>query len=112
MSSRPEVRYATIFIFPACGPSEMPIVSTTPERLTVKSGEIIDWTIVDATGRVKPGRVTIGWKGKSPVEREPVFERKARFSRVVVAKVPNGRYKYNVAIDGKVIFDPEVEVMN
>jgi len=111
MPNRPEVRYATIFIFPACGPSEMPIVSTTPERLTVRSGEVIDWTIVDATGRVKPGRVTIGWKGRSPLEGDTSFKR-ARFTRAVVAKVPNGRYKYNVAIDGKVIFDPEVEVMN
>lgn len=112
MPNRPEVRYATIFIFPACGPSEMPIVSTTPERLTVRSGEIIDWTIVDATGRVKPGRVTIGWKGQSPVEGDLSFDRKARFTRGVVAKVKNGRYKYSIAIDGKVIFDPEVEVMN
>jgi hypothetical protein len=40
------------------------------------------------------------------------FDRKSRFTRAVVAKVRNGRYKYNVAIDGKVIFDPEVEVMN
>ena len=111
MPTRPEVRYATIFIFPACGPSERPIVSTTPERLTVRSGEIIDWTIVDATGRVKPGRVTIGWKGRSPVEGDLAFT-KTRFTRVVVAKVPNGRYKYNVAIDGNVVFDPEVEVMN
>ena len=110
-NSRPEVRYATIFVFPSREKGAAPLVSMTPERLTVQPGEIVDWTIVDHAGVVKPSRVTISWKERSPVEKEPSFKR-ARFSRSRVAQVPAGRYRYSVAIDGKLVFDPELEIMS
>jgi hypothetical protein len=110
-NSRPEVRYATIFVFPG-REKGAPAVSMTPERLTVRRGEVVDWTIVDQTGMVKTGRVSIRWKERSPIEKEPSFKR-ARFARARVrAEVPTGRYRYSVAIDGKVVFDPELEIMS
>jgi hypothetical protein len=104
-----EVRYITIFIHPPTGKEAVPFVSTSPERLTVRRGDIVDWTIVDVTGKVPVSKVTVVWRGKSPVEKDPYFRR--RFARATVAG-PKGIYKYSIAIAGKVVFDPEVEVMN
>lgn len=108
---RPKIRYATIFVFPPPSGNDRPVVSTTPDRLTVSPGDVVDWTIVDATGAFKNSRLTIGWKERSPFEKDPSF-RRGRASRVPVARVPTGRYRYSVVIDGEVVFDPEVEVMN
>jgi hypothetical protein len=115
-NSRPEVRYATIFVFPGRAKDEKgtdaPGVSMTPERLTARRGEIVDWTIVDQTGVVKTSRISILWKERSPIDKEPSFKR-ARFARArVLAEAPPGRYRYSVAIDGKVVFDPELEIMS
>jgi hypothetical protein len=111
-NSRPEVRYATIYVLPSRDKGGAPSVSMSPERLTARKGDIVDWTIVDHQSGVKSSRITIQWKDRSPVDKEPSF-RRARFSRVrVVTEVPPGRYRYSVAIDGKVVFDPELEIMN
>jgi hypothetical protein len=99
-------------VFPGRDKGSAPAVSMTPERLTVRRGEIVDWTIVDANGVVKPSRITIRWKDRSPIEKEPSF-RRARFARArVLSEVPAGRYRYSIAIDGKVVFDPELEIMS
>jgi hypothetical protein len=107
--SRPRVRYATIFVFPPPARGKAPIVSTSPERLTVRPGDHVEWTIVNASGL--GGKVSIGWKEENPLRGESgsPFERRTR--DVVRPKAKGGIYKYSVLIDGKVAFDPEIEIM-
>lgn len=108
--SRLRVRYATIFVFPPAGRSKRPQVTTSPERLTVRRGDEVEWTIANVSGR--PGKVSIGWAKDDPMKsgaNEP-FERRARHT--VKTKVRPGLYKYNVLIDGEVVFDPELEIMS
>jgi len=104
------VRYATIYVFPPAARGKAPIVSTSPERLVVRAGDAIEWTVVDAAG--SGGRVTIGWAKDNPLKgttAEP-FERRTR--DYVRAKAKAGIYKYNVLLDGKVLFDPDLEIMS
>jgi plastocyanin len=104
------VRYATIFVFPPPARGKAPVVSTSPERLTVRAGDAVEWTVVNATGT--PGKVSVGWAKTNPLKgtsSEP-FERRTRDS--VRAKAEPGLYKYNVLLDGKVVFDPELEIMS
>lgn len=110
MSSRVRVKYATIFLFPPPAKGKGPVVSTSPERLTVREGDVVDWTVVDASGQAGQYKVTIGWEGRSPLKKEP--EPFDRTSRVSVKKVKPAIYKYSVLIDGKVVFDPELEVVS
>ena len=106
-AKRPKVRYATIYVFPAGAKGVR--VSAAPERLTVKPGDVVDWTIVNATSGAA-GEVSIAWKGRSPMTEEPKpFE---RFQRAEVRKVKSGLYRYSILINGKEVFDPELEVMN
>ena len=106
MSRRPRVRYATIYVFP--GGKKGVTVSAAPERLTVRPGDIIDWTVVIAAG--VDGRIGVQWQKDSPLKREP--EPFPRMTRAAVrTRVKDGIYKYSVTLDGKVVFDPEVEIM-
>lgn len=108
--SRLRVRYATVFVLPPAGKSRLPVVSTSPERLVVRRGDTIEWTVVNASGI--PGRVTFGWEQGNPLKgdsNEP-FDRRARDT--VIKKFKPGVYKYSVALNGKVLFDPEIEIMS
>lgn len=108
--ARLRVRYATIYLFPPAGKGKSAVVSTAPERLTVRTGDAVEWTVVNASG--SPAQVTIGWEKRSPLKGESgsPFERRAR--DMVRAKVERGIYKYSVLVDGKVAFDPELEIMS
>lgn len=108
--SRPRVRYATIFVFPPPAKGKAPVVSTSPERLTVRAGDYVEWTVVDATGM--GSKVSVDWGKRNPLKGESgsPFERRTRDA--VRAKAAPGIYKYNVLIDGKVVFDPELEIMS
>lgn len=108
--SRPRVRYATIFVFPPPAKGKAPVVSTSPERLTVRPGDYVEWTIVNASGM--GGKISVGWEKRNPLKGESgkPFERRTRDA--VRAKVEPGIYKYNVLMDGKVVFDPELEIMS
>ncbi len=106
---RTRVKYATIFIFPPAAKGKPAVVTTSPERLSVREGDLVDWTIVDATGQTAGRQVSLVWTGRSPLKEEPKpFE---RYVRAAVRKAKPGIYKYSVAIDGKVVFDPELEIM-
>ncbi len=105
-TTRRRVRYATIFVFPA-GPKGVRL-NAAPERLTVRAGDVVDWTVVNATGKAV-GLASIKWKDKSPLKREPKpFE---RFDRGVVGRVKPGCYRYSVVV-GDEVFDPELEVIS
>ena len=78
--------------------------------LAFRPGDAIEWTVVNAAGL--PGRVTLGWKKDNPLKGttgEP-FDRRVRDS--VRTKVKDGVYKYSVLLDGKVVFDPDIEIMS
>lgn len=106
--SRARVRYATIFIFPGGGRGKAVTVNAAPERLTVRPGDVIDWTVVNIAN--VPGRVSIAWKEGSPMRQEPdAFPRAGRGT--VRTKVKDGVYRYSILLDGKEVFDPEVEIM-
>ena len=109
MGARVRVKYATIFVFPAAKGAR-PKVSATPETLTVRPGDTVDWTVVNATAADSPGKVSIKWKEKNPVKGECAdFDRKARAQVRTSAK---GIYRYSILLDGVEVFDPEIEVMN
>jgi hypothetical protein len=108
--SRLRVRYATVFVLPPAGRGKAPVVSTSPERLVVRRGDTIEWTVVNASG--VPGRVSFAWKEVNPLKggsAEP-FDRRAR--DMVVRKAPKGVHKYSVLLNGKELFDPEIEIMS
>ena len=110
MGARVRVKYATIFVFPAAAKGGQVRVSATPETLTVRPGDTVDWTVVNATGADSPGRVSLKWKDKNPVKGEPKdFDRKARAQVRLRAK---GIFRYSILVDGVELFDPELEVMN
>ncbi len=86
-------------------------VSAAPETLSVRAGDTVDWTVVNATGADSPGRVSIKWKDKNPVKGEPKdFDRAARVTVRDDVK-PKKRYRYSILIDGVEVFDPEIEIM-
>lgn len=106
----PPVHYATLYLFGSG--NELSVGSVSPDRLTVRAGELVDWTIVDATGaKIDPRRVSIRWKdGRTPFANEPVFE--CRTARQPIARGSKGTYRYSLVLDGRELFDPELEVMN
>lgn len=109
--SRARVRYATIFVFPSAVKGKGARVSAAPETLTVRPGDIVDWTVVNATAADSPGRVSLKWKDKNPLKGEPTeFERSARATVRRDAKAGK-RYRYSILIDGVEVFDPELEIM-
>jgi plastocyanin len=111
MGARVRVKYATIFVFPAAAKGGRVKVSATPETLTVRPGDTVDWTVVNATAADSPGKVSIKWKDKNPLKGEPKeFDRKARAT--VRTSTRKGIYRYSILIDGVEVFDPELEVMN
>jgi plastocyanin len=108
---RARVKYATIYVFPPVVKGKGVRVSAAPETLTVRPGDVIDWTVVNATAAESPGRVSLKWKDKNPLKGDPKeFERSARATVRSDAK-PGRRYRYSIVIDGVEVFDPELEIM-
>ncbi len=107
--SRLRVRYATVFVLPPAGKGKVPIVSTSPERLVVRREDVIEWTVVNASGI--EGTVSFAWAKGNPLRGESAkpFPRRARDT--VHAKAGKGVYKYGVLFNDKLLFDPEIEIM-
>lgn len=107
--ARAKVKYATIFVFPSTTKGEKFRVNAAPETLTVRPGDTVDWTVVNATG--VPGKLSIKWKDKNPLKGEPKeFERAARATVRDDVK-PGKKFRYSILLDGVEVFDPELEVM-
>lgn len=104
-----EVRYVTIYLF-ATNDKKAPIrANAAPELLTVRAGDIIDFTVVDAAG--VGGNVTFEWDDRgNPLKDE--YKPFPRSARLRVRRGAKGRFKYNVLLDGKKVFDPEIEVVH
>lgn len=111
MAARARVRYSTIFVFPSTARGKGVRVNAAPETLTVRAGDVVDWTVVNAASDA-PCKVSIKWKDKNPLKGEPKeFDRAARAT--VRADVKAGRrYRYSIVIDGVEVFDPEIEIMS
>lgn len=107
--SRPRVRYATVYVLPPAGTSKQPIVSTTPEHLYVRRGEIVEWTVVNGTGQ--RGEVTFQWDKPNPLEGQSLEKFTRRASDTVRKDAKKGVYKYSVFLNGRKAFDPEIEIM-
>ena len=67
MGARVRVKYATIFVFPAAKGAASR-VSATPETLTVRPGDTVDWTVVNATAADSPGQGLDQVEGQEPGE--------------------------------------------
>ena len=110
--ARVRVKYATIFVFPPAAKGAQARVSAAPETLNVRAGDVVDWTVVNATAADSPGRVSIKWKDKSPLEEEPKeFDRAARATVRKDAKAGK-KFRYSILLDGVEVFDPELEIMS
>lgn len=110
MAARGRVRYSTIFVFPSTVRGKGVRVSATPETLTVRAGDIVDWTVVNAASDT-PYKVSIKWKDKNPLKGEPKeFERATRATVRSDVKARK-RFRYSILIDGVEVFDPEIEIM-
>ena len=109
MSSTREVRYATIYVFPSTDKRSKVRVNAAPETLSARAGDVVDWTVVDATGG--KGQIEIKWKDGTPLKEEP-----KAFGRAARARVRRGAkrgiYRYSIWLDGVEVFDPEIEIMS
>lgn len=108
MASR-EVRYVTIYLFPSTDKKSPVRANAAPELLTVCPGDIIDFTVVDAAG--VGGQVSFQWdeRGTPLKEEGKPFPRSTRLR---VRRGAKGRFKYDVLLNGKKVFDPEIEVVH
>lgn len=104
--------YVTVYLFGAS--SDGPFVaSVEPERLVVRRGEPVYWTLVksfrDDKGEQGRARVDIRFNGPTPLDTErPSFARSTETKIRRDAK--RGRYQYTVFVNGEPLFDPEVDI--
>lgn len=104
--------YVTVYLFgdSADGPF---VASVEPERLVVRRGEPVYWTLVknfrDDKGEAGRARVDIQFNERTPLDAErPSFARSAETKIRRDAK--KGRYPYTVVVNGEPLFDPEVDI--
>jgi hypothetical protein len=124
-SYSPVTRVITIEFRPVHRPKGGMEVVVTPEYAVVRSGDTIQWNV---QGLPAKAVVTVGHFiafGDAAIVK--VTKGKVRFGKPVVMKdadvkalrgvqtyhtknVDAGTYKYDVIVDGKVVFDPDVEI--
>ena len=95
---------ATIFVYQVNGQTR---VRTAPQLLGAGPGSI-EWTVVNLASDT-PVDVDITWHGDSPWGgREPIKIKGGNYRRSLVG-ARDGRYKYNVTVNG-FTEDPEIEI--
>lgn len=95
---------ATIFVYQVNGETR---VRTAPQLLGAGPGSI-EWTVVNLASDT-PVDVDITWHGDSPWGgREPIKIKGGSYRRSLVG-ARDGRYKYNVTVNG-FTEDPEIEI--
>jgi hypothetical protein len=108
MASR-EIRYVTVYLFPSNDKKSPVRANAAPELLTVRAGDIIDFTVVDAAG--VGGTVTFEWDERgNPLKDE--YKPFPRSVRLRVRRGAKGRFKYSILLNGRKVFDPEIEVVH
>ena len=111
MGARPRVRYATIFVFPGRAKGKVR-VNATPETLTVRAGDTVDWTVVNARPPTRPAGSSIGWKDKKPAEGRAARTSSARRGRRCAPRPSRASTATASCSTASEVFDPEIEVMN
>jgi hypothetical protein len=95
---------ATIFVYDVNGQTR---VRTSPQLLGAGPGSI-EWTVVNLASDA-PVDVDITWQGDSPWGgREPIKFNNGNFRRSLDG-ARDGRYKYNLTVNGYTE-DPEIEI--
>jgi hypothetical protein len=95
---------ATIFVYEVAGQTR---VRTSPQLLGAGPGSI-EWTVVNLASDA-PVDVDITWHSDSPWGgREPIKIKGGNYRRSLVG-ARDGRYKYNVTVNG-FTEDPEIEI--
>lgn len=95
---------ATIFVYQVNGETR---VRTSPQLLGAGPGSI-EWTVVNLASDT-PVDVDITWQNDSPWGgREPIKIKGGNYRRSLVG-ARDGRYKYNVTVNG-FTEDPEIEI--
>lgn len=95
---------ATIFVYQVNGETR---VRTSPQLLGAGPGSI-EWTVVNLASDT-PVDVDLTWQNDSPWGgREPIKIKGGNYRRSLVG-ARDGRYKYNVTVNG-FTEDPEIEI--
>lgn len=106
--------YVTVYLF-GSSPEGPFVASTAPERVVVRRGDVIYWSVVknfaDAKGEEGRARVEIRFNAERPIDGElPEF---ARLTKSVVSRrAKKGNYRYTIFVNNEPLFDPEVMIEN
>ena len=111
MAARPKVRYATIFVFPG-GAKGKVRVNATPETLTVRPGDVVDWTVVNAASDASAGRVSDRLEGSQSAEGRARRSSIARRGPGCAPRPGPAATSTASCSTARSVFDPEIEVMN
>lgn len=106
--------YVTVYLY-GNGPEGPFVASTAPDRVVVRRGDAIYWSVVknfaDRKGEEGRARVEVRFNGEQPLDRElPEF---ARLTKSTVSRrAKKGTYRYTVFVNKEPLFDPEVMIEN
>lgn len=117
-----KVNYATVYVSPTGEAAAPFIVKVAPERLNVRVGEFVDWTVVDLS-RTKPsmsvrfsqgeplelptGEFTTSVRRKVRLPASPTEQRKVASTRGEPSPLV---FPYQVFINGNPGVDPEIAI--
>jgi hypothetical protein len=122
---KPVTRVITVEFRPLDRPKGRLEVVVTPEYAVVRSGDTIQWNVqglpskavvtienfaafgTAATVKLSSGRVTFG---KPAIMKDTNLSLKKGVSTYETRNVDLAVYKYDILVDGKVVFDPEIEI--
>lgn len=106
--------YVTVYLY-GTSPDGPFVASTAPERVVVRRGDTIYWSVVknfvDGKGEDGRARVEVRFNGEQPIDGElPEF---ARLTRSTVSRrAKKGVYRYTIFVNREPLFDPEVMIEN
>jgi hypothetical protein len=122
---RPVTRTITVEFRPLERPKGRLEVVVTPEYAVVRSGDTIQWNVqglpgkavvtignlaafgTAATVKLASGRVSFG---KPAIMKDASLSVKKGVPTYDTRNVDPAVYKYDILVDGKVVFDPEIEI--
>jgi hypothetical protein len=125
MAYKPVSRTITIEFRPVQRPPGRQEVDVTPEYAVVRSGDTIVWNVQGAPAKAvvtvgnftcfgPPARVTFRSGkvliGKPAVLKDEHVGRHKGDPAIETRNIDLGAYKYDVMVNGKVVFDPEIEI--
>ena len=124
---RPVTRVVTIEFRPVKKPTNGLEIAVTPEYLEARSGDTIQWIVqglprdstctvgnftalgASATIKHNPGRKVVAL-GKPAVMKDVNLKLPKGVPTYDTTNVDTGPFKYDVFVDGKLVYDPDVEI--